>query len=182
MRALLSHTTLLRDPALRPGPGVPLCLELRLVEARVPCRPIVNAVVALWHHDWRGVPTPNGLQSIPQGSEQLMVSMQLSDSQGQVTLNTICPGALADGRTRLHLRVFLNDAVSVTAIASTDLMLPADVTQRVQRHPPYRPVRPRLAGLEPSAAGPENTSHELRNVHGHPDHGFRGELTLAIAC
>lgn len=180
MRALLSHSALLRDPALRPGPGIALRLVLRLVDASPSCRPIVNAVVALWHHDWRGAPAVSGLQ-FPDGTpEPEMVNMQLSDSEGRVTLSTICPGALADGRTHLHLRVFLNDTVSVTAIASADLLLPIEVTQRVQRCPPYRPLSAGPAGIEACSSEGETARLELRQIRGDPEQGYRGELTLTL--
>jgi hypothetical protein len=180
LRALLSHATLLREPSFRPGPGVPLTLELRLVAASSGCQPIVNAVVSIWHHDCRGALDDGDHRDEAGESEHLLRNMQVSDSDGCVRLPSIYPGAQADGQSRIHLRIFLNDTHSVRSIASTDVLLPSAVTALVHRHPPYRPTRHFVA--TPSADGRSRRWHALQRLSGDIEHGFAGSLTLAISC
>ncbi len=103
---------LLRADIADGRPGVPLQLQLRLVEAGS-CAPIRNARLDVWHADARGVYSGFKEQGdgrhIDATGQKFLRGTQISDERGRVVFNTIYPGWYEGRATHIHAKLFLDD-------------------------------------------------------------------------
>ncbi|MDQ3655330.1 MAG: intradiol ring-cleavage dioxygenase [Chloroflexota bacterium] len=98
--------------------GVPLDLTMTVVDAET-CAPIANAAVEIWHCDAKGFysgfvdNSPGGQANdsgyIDDGSDAgaFLRGIQVSDTNGNVTFNTIYPGWYGGRAIHIHLSVHL---------------------------------------------------------------------------
>ncbi|MDE1464123.1 intradiol ring-cleavage dioxygenase [Spartinivicinus poritis] len=100
-------------------PGVPLELELRVVDSTNGCQPITDAVVDIWHCDAQGLYSGYEGQGdsgdIDTTGETFLRGVQVTDWQGLVNFQTIYPGWYYTRATHIHLSVFLDAATLVTS-------------------------------------------------------------------
>ena len=132
-------------------PGVPLELELQIVNANASCRPIKGAVVSIWHCNAEGeysgylfndpnkVPdmdTVNELGHVQEkDTERFLRGAQTTDADGKVTFHTIVPGWYTPRAAHIHLRAFLNDQTMIT----TQLYFPQSLLNTIQStQDPYK--------------------------------------------
>ena len=136
-------------------PGVPLELELRLVNANGGCAPIAGAVVSIWHCNADGEYSgylsndPSKMPEVPaagesghvqqQGTERFLRGAQTTDADGKVTFRTIFPGWYTPRAVHIHARAFLNESAMITS----QLYLPqAVINPTIQRRIPKKHVEP----------------------------------------
>jgi protocatechuate 3,4-dioxygenase beta subunit len=132
-------------------PGVPLELELRLVNANASCRPIAGAVVSIWHCNAEGeysgylfndpnkmpdLSTVNELGHVKhEGTERFLRGAQTTDADGKVTFRTIVPGWYTPRAVHIHVRAFLNEKTMIT----TQLYFPQSLINTIQStQDPYK--------------------------------------------
>ncbi len=132
-------------------PGVPLELELRLVNANGGCRPIEGALVSIWHCNADGEYSgylsndPSKMPEVPaagesghvqqQGTERFLRGAQTTDADGKVTFRTIFPGWYTPRAVHIHARAFLNESAMIT----TQLYFPQAVINTVHStQDPYK--------------------------------------------
>ncbi len=132
-------------------PGVPLELELRLVNANASCRPIAGAVVSIWHCNAEGeysgylfndpnkmpdLSTVNELGHVKhEGTERFLRGAQTTDADGRVTFRTIVPGWYTPRAVHIHVRAFLNEKTMIT----TQLYFPQSLINTIQStQDPYK--------------------------------------------
>lgn len=132
-------------------PGVPLELELRLVNANASCRPIAGAVVSIWHCNAEGEYSgylfndPNKLPDLStvnelghvkhEGTERFLRGAQTTDADGKVTFRTIVPGWYTPRAVHIHVRAFLNEKTMIT----TQLYFPQSLINTIQStQDPYK--------------------------------------------
>jgi protocatechuate 3,4-dioxygenase beta subunit len=84
-------------------PGVPLTLTVSIVDAEKGCTPYVGAQVDIWHCNASGV--YSDISSEGTASDQWLRGYQITDSNGQVTFETIIPGWYSGRTTHIHLRI-----------------------------------------------------------------------------
>jgi protocatechuate 3,4-dioxygenase beta subunit len=94
--------------------GVPLTLNVTVVDAEKSCAPYVGAQVDIWHCNASGVYSDIAAENT--SSEQWLRGYQLSDANGKLTFTTIIPGWYSGRTTHIHLRVrsSYSDASSTT--------------------------------------------------------------------
>ncbi|HEU4738258.1 MAG TPA: intradiol ring-cleavage dioxygenase [Solirubrobacterales bacterium] len=90
-------------------PGVPLALELTVVDASS-CEPIRDAAVDVWHCDALGV--YSGEPSEGSVGETFLRGIQLTDGDGRAEFATVYPGQYPGRTTHIHLKVHLGGHVS----------------------------------------------------------------------
>ena len=138
-------------------PGLPLELELRLVNANGGCAPIAGAVVSIWHCNADGEYSgylsndPSKMPEVPaagesghvkqQGTERFLRGAQTTDADGKVTFRTIFPGWYTPRAVHIHARAFLNESAMIT----TQLYFPQAVINTV--HSTEDPYKARGASI-----------------------------------
>jgi protocatechuate 3,4-dioxygenase beta subunit len=83
--------------------GIPLTLTITVIDVDAGCVPYVNAQVDIWHCNSSGVYSDQASESTT--TEQWLRGYQLTNTQGQVTFNTVIPGWYQGRTTHIHLRV-----------------------------------------------------------------------------
>ena len=132
-------------------PGIPLELELRLVNANASCKPIEGAVVSVWHCNADGeysgylnndpsafpdVSAGGEVGHVPeQDAERFLRGVQTTDAEGKVTFQTILPGWYTPRAVHIHARAFVSERDMIT----TQLYFPQAVVNNVHStHEAYR--------------------------------------------
>lgn len=124
--------------------GVPLELELRVVNANAGCRPIEGAVVSIWHCNAEGEYSgylfndPNELPNLTvanefghvkhEGTERFLRGAQTTNADGKVTFRTIVPGWYTPRAVHIHARIFLSETTMIT----TQLYFPQSLLNTIQ--------------------------------------------------
>ncbi len=131
--------------------GVPLELELRLVNANAGCGPIAGAVVSIWHCNADGeysgylFNNPSEFPDVAaadetghvkqEGTERFLRGAQTTDADGRVTFRTIFPGWYTPRAVHIHARAFLSERDMIT----TQLYFPQSVINTVHSsEDPYK--------------------------------------------
>ena len=83
--------------------GVPLQVELLVVDVEADCAPIAGAEVDLWHADARG--DYSGYQDFNTVGEDWLRGQQTTDSEGLAHFGSIFPGSYPGRSVHLHVKV-----------------------------------------------------------------------------
>ena len=113
--------------------GVPLRLTLSIVNVNRACAPILTAMVYVWHCDKDGYYSGYNQGGADMRGQTFLRGVQTTDTNGQVTFNTIYPGWYQGRATHIHFRVYL----ALDLQATSQLAFPDDVTAAVYRTPLY---------------------------------------------
>jgi protocatechuate 3,4-dioxygenase beta subunit len=108
-------------------PGVPLALNLRVVDAST-CKPIRNAAVDIWHCDAGG--TYSGVRG---DIGTFLRGIQRTNAQGLATFRTIYPGWYQGRTVHIHVKVY----VAGDVVHTGQLYFADTVTDAVYRRSPY---------------------------------------------
>jgi protocatechuate 3,4-dioxygenase beta subunit len=118
--------------------GVPLVMDIKLVNTSNNCAPLVGYDVYVWQCDADGYysyysnqPGYLGTKSYPNG--YFLRAAQTSDACGEVTFNTIFPGWYTGRYTHLHIAV----ALGATSEAVTQMTWPADIITSLYANSSY---------------------------------------------
>jgi protocatechuate 3,4-dioxygenase beta subunit len=110
-------TDLLREDITEGTPGVPLQLQIRVVDSMT-CSPLANAAVDIWHCDAQGFYSGVGAQPGMGASKSPVVDsgtflrgIQLTDDDGVAEFTTIYPGWYTGRTAHIHLMVHLDGQV-----------------------------------------------------------------------
>lgn len=88
--------------------GIPLTLELRLVNVNAACAPLAGLAVYIWHCSADGL---YSLYSVPEAN--WLRGLQVSDSHGILRFATILPGTYAGRWPHIHFEVFASAAAAL---------------------------------------------------------------------
>ncbi|MET0292830.1 MAG: intradiol ring-cleavage dioxygenase [Steroidobacteraceae bacterium] len=105
--------------------GVPLTLALKLVNARSNCAPLAGYVVYLWQCDRDG---NYSLYASSLRNDNYLRGVQVSDSSGLVTFQTIFPGCYAGRWPHIHFEIYPTIASATSYVnkaLTSQLALPA---------------------------------------------------------
>jgi len=83
--------------------GVPLQVELLVVDVQADCAPIAGAEVDLWHADASG--DYSGYEDFNTEGEDWLRGQQITDSKGLVHFGTVFPGSYPGRSVHLHVKV-----------------------------------------------------------------------------
>lgn len=105
----------IRDDITEGRPGLPLQLDLSVVNVNDDCAPITDALVYIWHTDkdgaYSGYPQPGGDTT----GETFCRGVQITDTAGAVSFDTIFPGWYQGRITHVHFRVYLSETLAATS-------------------------------------------------------------------
>lgn len=163
--------------------GVPLTLTLTLEDLSAGCTPIEGAAVYIWHCDkdglYSGYSTSN---NAGQTGKTYLRGAQVSDANGQVTFTTIYPGWYAGRITHIHFQIYLNDDLTVTATATSQLALPTAVTTAVYNSDLYtKGQNTSVTSFSADNVFSDGTTYQMVSISGDTTNGYAASLTVTIA-
>lgn len=173
---------------LRPvAEGVPVTLEITLVDVRRACTPLGGLAVYVWHCDAEGVYSIYGAKD-----RNYLRGVGISDDQGRVRFTTVFP-ACYDGRwPHVHFEVFSSAEMAVSgkaALLTSQFALPEAVCREVYASQPLYAAsvanldRVSLSrdGIFRDASETELAAQTLL-LEGNPTQGFRatGRVGLVL--
>jgi protocatechuate 3,4-dioxygenase beta subunit len=169
------------------APGIPLRLELTLLDRGKACQPLAGSAVYLWNCNRDGEYSLYG-RGIEH--ENFLRGVQITNSEGQVGFQTIFPACYAGRYPHLHLEVFARKARLLNAstrVLTTQLTIPHEVCTRVyEAAQGYAQSAAQFKGLSPaqdsvfaSSSSAELTLQTLATT-GNLEAGFTGRANLGI--
>jgi hypothetical protein len=169
------------------APGVPLRVELTLVDAGRACQPRADCAVYLWNCNRDG---DYSLYGRGIEHENYLRGVQFSDSAGRVAFQTIFPACYSGRYPHLHLEIFKASARSLdaaTRVLTTQLTAPGDICARVYAAAPgYSRSAVQFRGLKPSddmvfaSSSPAQLAGQTLEISGEMHGGFVGRATLGV--
>jgi protocatechuate 3,4-dioxygenase beta subunit len=134
--------------------GVPLAIQLRVVDTRNGCKPMEGAAVYAWHCDMAG---QYSMYTQAIANENYLRGVQAADANGVVAFKSIFPGAYAGRWPHVHFEVYPSLAKansSSNKLATSQLALPKAACDAVYG----------TSGYEQSVRNMAQTSLERDNV------------------
>jgi protocatechuate 3,4-dioxygenase beta subunit len=163
--------------------GVPLEVELTIVDQANGCAPLAGAAVYLWHCDREG---RYSLYDEALADENYLRGVQEAGADGTVTFTSIYPGAYAGRWPYIHFEVYasLDDATSAGPISATSqLAFPQDVCEQVYTTEGYEQSLTNLAqtSLDSDMVfSDDGAVHQLATMSGSPTDGFTATLSVPV--
>ena len=111
--------------------GVPLTINLTLVDSTGGCKALAGAAVYLWHCDAAGL---YSMYSQGATGENYCRGVQVADSNGNVSFTSVFPAAYSGRWPHIHFEVFSSQASATNGankISVSQLALPEDVCNAV---------------------------------------------------
>ena len=181
--AILTNSAIVRSDIRETKTGVPLTLTLTLQSAGSSCAPISGAGIYIWHCDKDGLYSGYSTSTnAGQSGLTYLRGIQVSDSNGQVTFTTIYPGWYAGRITHIHVQVYLNDNLAVSATATTQLAFPQTITTAVYNSALYtKGQNTSVTSFSADNVFSDGTSTEMLTLSGDISTGYSANMTITIA-
>lgn len=163
--------------------GIPLAIRLQIVNTARSCASLAGFAVYLWHCDAQG---RYSLYSSGVTGENYLRGVQVSDSSGLVTFNSIFPGCY-DGRwPHIHFEIYASLASATSGnndIKTSQLALPQAACQAVYADTTYSGSAANLArtSLSSDNVFSDGTSLQLASVTGSNGAGYVASLTVGVS-
>lgn len=164
--------------------GIPLEVEIRLVDVDLNCTPVAGLAFYLWHCDAAG---GYSIYSVP--GVNYLRGLQVSDATGTVRFTTILPGCY-DGRwPHMHFEVFASPDAAVNgddALLTAQIALPgADIAALFAKDARYAASLPNLSRISLASDNvfSDNTDLQIAQqtlVLSGDANGLKGVLTVAL--
>ncbi|MGQ0837174.1 intradiol ring-cleavage dioxygenase [Actinokineospora sp.] len=160
--------------------GLPLAIELTVVDAAKGCAVLPGAAVYLWHCDIDGSYSMYGRGL---ANENYLRGVQETDAQGKVRFTSIFPAAYAGRWPHIHFEVYPSLAEATKAgdpIVTSQLALPQDVCTRVYATDGYAQSVRNLArtSLESDNVFRDGHDSQLAAVTGDTTAGYTASLVV----
>jgi protocatechuate 3,4-dioxygenase beta subunit len=162
--------------------GVPLTIDLSVVDTAAGCTPLAGAAVYLWHCDIDG---RYSLYSEGVTGENYLRGVQESDGDGAVSFTSIFPAAYSGRWPHIHFEVYgsLADATGGgDPIVTSQLAFPEDVCEIVYATDGYSQSIRNLAdtSLDTDMVFSDGHDSQLATVTGDVASGYTAALTVAV--
>lgn len=111
------------------APGLPMTLTISLVNTNASCAALAGHAIYLWHCNATGKYSIYDLSA-----ENYLRGVQVTDSNGQATFQTIFPGCYAGRYPHIHFEVFQSLATATAgsnAVLTSQMCLPRDIATSV---------------------------------------------------
>ncbi|KOX21768.1 hypothetical protein ADK67_25845 [Saccharothrix sp. NRRL B-16348] len=166
----------------RTAEGVPLRIELTVLDNGSGCAPYAGAAVYLWHCDIDG---KYSLYSEGLTNENYLRGVQEADASGRLAFTSVFPAAYPGRWPHVHFEVYpsLAEATKAgTKITTSQLALPEQVCKTVYGTPGYvQSVRTMArTSIEDDTVFRDGHDEQLATVTGDVDAGYTAALTLAV--
>lgn len=162
--------------------GVPLTIELTLVDPTNDCAPLAGYAVYLWHCTRDG---NYSLYSNGVTGEDYLRGVQAADSNGKLSFTSIFPGCYAGRWPHVHFEIYPSLAAATTAgnaVHTTQLALPQSACETVYATDGYSSSVQNLAQISLSTDNvfSDGSSLQLATVTGDLSNGYSAQLTVGV--
>ncbi|MEZ5100218.1 MAG: intradiol ring-cleavage dioxygenase [Thermoleophilia bacterium] len=163
--------------------GVPLTIELTVVDAADGCTPLPGAAVYAWHCDRDG---NYSLYSEAVAEENYLRGVQVADESGAVRFTSIYPGCYAGRWPHVHFEVYPTvDAATGPdeAVKTSQLAFPQDACETVYATSGYETSVSNLARLSletDNVFGDDGGALQLATMGGSVDSGYTATLVVGV--
>lgn len=162
--------------------GVPLTVNLVIVDQANGCKPLSGAAVYLWHCDREG---RYSLYSQGVTDENYLRGVQEADADGRVTFKTIFPAAYQGRWPHIHFEVYrsLTEATPAgSTLAVSQLALPESTCQDVYATAGYEASVRNLSqtSLSRDNVFADGSSQQMATISGSVGAGYTAELSVPV--
>jgi protocatechuate 3,4-dioxygenase beta subunit len=163
--------------------GVPLVVELTIVDTATGCAPLEGAAVYIWQCDRDG---QYSMYSKGAVNENYLRGVQVADPSGRVSFTSIFPGDYAGRWPHIHFEVYRDVATALTGkgeLATSQLALPKDICDKVYATNGYAQSSKNLAGISiatDNVFSDDGAVHQLATMSGTIDSGLTAALTVGV--
>lgn len=162
--------------------GVPLTIELTVVDVAGGGTPLAGAAVYLWHCDREG---RYSMYSGGVEDENYLRGVQVADDQGRLSFTTVFPACYSGRWPHAHFEVFssVDDATGDgRPLVTSQLALPEDVCTTVFATEGYEDSVRNLGrvSLESDMVFSDGVDDQLAEVTGSVDAGYTASLTVGV--
>ncbi|MGE3076903.1 MAG: intradiol ring-cleavage dioxygenase [Dehalococcoidia bacterium] len=162
--------------------GVPMTIDLTIVDTAKNCAPIAGAALYLWHCDMTGGYSmySNGVQN-----ENYLRGVQVADANGKVKFTSIFPGCYSGRWPHVHFEVYPSLAKATSSankLATSQLALPEDVCKVVYATDGYSASVRNLAqtSLNTDNVFRDGWTTQLATVSGSVANGYTASLIVGV--
>ena len=164
--------------------GVPLTLEIELLNTNGSCADLSSYAVYIWHCDAQG---RYSMYSSGVKAENSLRGVQATGSNGKVTFTTVFPGCYADRMPHILFEVYASTATATTytkALRTSQIAFPTDVCSAVYATSGYGNSTANLAGISFATDNvfSDGYSTQLATVTGSVSAGYVATLKVGIAA
>jgi protocatechuate 3,4-dioxygenase beta subunit len=163
--------------------GVPLEVELTLLDLAKDAAPFAGVAVYAWHCDREG---RYSMYSEGVENENYLRGVQVSDADGKVRFSSIVPACYSGRWPHIHFEVYPDEASttdSTKAIATSQLALPKEMVDAVYATTGYEASVANLARItldSDNVFGDDGAEHQLAAVTGDVASGYVATLTVPV--
>ncbi|WP_158842317.1 intradiol ring-cleavage dioxygenase [Saccharothrix deserti] len=166
----------------RTAEGVPLRIELTILDNGSGCAPYAGAAVYLWHCDIDG---KYSLYSSGVTNENYLRGVQEADSSGKLAFTSIFPGAYSGRWPHIHFEVYpsLAEATKAgTEITTSQLALPEQICKTVYGTTGYVQSVRNMArtSLSDDMVFSDGHDEQMADVTGDVNAGYTASLTVTV--
>jgi protocatechuate 3,4-dioxygenase beta subunit len=169
-------------PASGEAEGIPLTIDLTVVDSGDGCAPMAGGAVYLWHCDREG---NYSMYSRGVTEENYLRGLQEADGDGRVTFESIFPGAYPGRWPHIHFEVYasIDEATGGgDPLVTSQLALPEGACQEAYATEGYDDSVENLASttLERDNVFSDGSSQQLAVVDGSAGDGYTASLTIVV--
>jgi protocatechuate 3,4-dioxygenase beta subunit len=162
--------------------GVPLTIQLTLVDSNSNCAPLVGYAVYLWHCDRDG---HYSLYSSGVTDEDYLRGVQATDSNGTVTFTSIFPGCYSGRWPHVHFEIYPSLAQATgpgNLIHTSQMALPQAACELAYTTSGYSASVQNLSQitLESDNVFSDGHSSQLATTAGDVMNGYTAQLTVGV--
>jgi protocatechuate 3,4-dioxygenase beta subunit len=162
--------------------GVPLAIDLTILDVSAGGTPLEGAAVYLWHCDHDG---NYSLYSPAAVNENYLRGVQASDANGKVSFTSIFPGAYSGRWPHIHFEVYPSLAEATAAgskMVTSQIALPEDACQLAYATTGYEQSVQNLAqtSLQTDMVFSDGYSTQLATASGSPAQGMSIALNIGV--
>lgn len=162
--------------------GVPLTIELTVVDVAAGGTPLAGAAVYLWHCDREG---RYSMYSGGVEDENYLRGVQVADDDGRLSFTTLFPACYSGRWPHAHFEVFssVDDATGDgRALVTSQLALPEDVCTTVFATAGYEDSVRNLdrVSLDSDMVFSDGVDEQMAAVTGSVDAGYTASLTVGV--
>ena len=162
--------------------GIPLAIELELVNAAGQCAPLAGHAVYLWQCDRDG---RYSLYMDSVARENYLRGVQVADGRGRVAFQSIFPACYLGRMTHVHLEVYPSLAAATgadRALITTQFTFPMATMHEAFGAPGYASSQQNLArtSYADDIAFHDGTALQIAAMRGNPRDGYTATLQVAV--
>jgi len=171
--------------------GVPLTLNITVVNGTSSCTPLAGAWVDVWHCDAIGIysdePAYNpggGTGTVVTSGQKFLRGYQITDDNGSVQFTTIYPGWYSGRTIHIHVRVRTFNGTTMLGEFTSQVFFDDATSNQVMALAPYSnrtSKRDTTNTNDMVYEGAQNPSRMLSTLTGDTTNGFTSNISLGVS-